>query len=79
MNFTMTTSKKRINITLPDDVDEFLTILAKRDKVPKATKVITLLQAALEFEEDMILSRIADERVESSKGQKFLSHEEFWS
>lgn len=77
MEITMPTQKKRINITLPDDVDEILTILAKRDKVPKATKAISLLQAALEYEEDRILNDIAEER--DTKDAVFLSHEEFWS
>lgn len=79
MIITMPTSKKRINITLPDDVDEFLTIAAKADNVPKATKAVSLLQIALELEEDRVLCEIAEERMKASKGEKFLSHEEVWS
>ena len=68
----MTTLKKRINITLPKEVDKALSALAKRDQVPQATKALHLVETALELEEDYALSKIVEER--DKKGAKFVSH-----
>ena len=77
MNFTtMPTSKKRINVTLSDELDHFLGVLAKQDDVPKATKAVKLIEIALELEEDRVLSKIAEER--DTKDAKYVSHEEAW-
>lgn len=51
--------------------------LAKRDQVPLASKTADLVEAALELEEDSILSAIADARLTSHKG-RWLTHEEVW-
>ncbi len=72
----MPTTKKRLNLTLPKDLEEALRLLAKRDEVPEATKAVELLKGALELEEDRIWDAIASER--EAKGGKFLSHEEVW-
>lgn len=73
----MATSKKRINISLPKDVELVLKVLAKRDNVPTATKAIELIKYAIEIEEDRIWDRLASER--DTKDAKFISHKEFWS
>lgn len=39
----MATSKKRINISVSDAVEEAVATLAKRDRVPQATKAAELL------------------------------------
>ena len=72
----MPTLKKRINITLKDDLAEMLAQLAKLDKVPKATKAAELLEEALELEEDRILDAIANER--EAKGGKLIHFEKVW-
>jgi len=58
----MSTTKSRINITLPDDVKKMLGILAKRDKMPMATKAERLLEMALEIEEDKVWEELASKR-----------------
>ena len=73
----MPTSKKRLNITLPEETRLYLKQLAVKDNVPEATKAAELLQKALEIEEDAYFSKMADLR--AKKGGKFLSHEDFWS
>ncbi len=73
----MPTSKKRLNITLPDETRIYLKKLALKDNVPEATKAAELLQMALEIEEDAYFSKIADLR--AKKGGKTISHETFWS
>jgi len=72
----MATSKKRINISLPRDLEAALFMLAERDDVPPATKAIHLLQIAVETDEDDVLNTIASER--DKKGAKFLDHDEVW-
>lgn len=72
----MTTTKKRINISIRSDVDTALSALAERDNMPVATKAEHLLSIALEIEEDIALDAIADAREGDRK--KFISHAEAW-
>lgn len=62
----MPTSKYRLNVSLPKDVKDALTQIAKRDRVPLATKAADLLELALEIEEDEIFGKIAAEREATS-------------
>jgi hypothetical protein len=73
----MATSKKRINISLPDDIDEALKELAERDNVPQATKAIHLIKIALEIDEDEVWNALASKR--DTKGAKFVSHNDAWA
>ncbi len=73
----MPTLKKRLNMSLPADVDAALAALAERDDMPQATKALHLIKLALEIEEDEIWNAIAEKR--DTKNAKFVSHEEFWS
>ncbi len=72
----MATTKKRINITLSNTVEQALALAAKRDNVPQATKAVGLLQFALELEEDRIWDQVANKR--DSQGAKFVSHAKAW-
>ena len=72
----MATTKRRLNITLSPEVDAMLSHLAKRDRVPEATKASELLSISLALEEDKAFSLLADERL--SKNVKWLSHEDVW-
>ena len=72
----MATLKKRINISLPKDLERALTKLAERDEVPQATKAAHLLAQAIEAEEDVIWDAIA--RGREAKGGRMLSHKEVW-
>ena len=74
---TMATNKKRINISLPKDLELVLEELAERDDVPVATKAIELIKAAIEIDEDEVWNRLAEER--DTPDAKFISHKEFWS
>ena len=58
----MSTTKSRINISLPSEVKEALASLAKRDQVPAATKAEHLLELGLEIEEDEAWDKIAAKR-----------------
>ncbi|MBI2610627.1 hypothetical protein HYW60_01685 [Candidatus Kaiserbacteria bacterium] len=72
----MATSKTRLQITLAPDVGPAIKLLAKRDRVPAATKAAQLLRQAIEMEEDLYLSKIAEER--DVPGAKWLTEKEFW-
>ena len=73
----MATLKKRINISLPDMEERALAILAKRDRVPAATKARELLSLALEIEEDEVWDSLASAR--DTPKARFVSHAKAWS
>ena len=73
----MATTKKRINISLPSNLDIMLSRIAKRDNIPQATKAVYLLGIALEIEEDIVLDKIAGGR--DTKDARFLSHKQAWA
>lgn len=72
----MPTTKARINISLPDEIKEALSKLAKRDRMPEATKAARLLEAALEVEEDLFWNEIARKR--DKKQARFIAHASAW-
>ncbi|KKU81884.1 MAG: hypothetical protein UY07_C0007G0038 [Parcubacteria group bacterium GW2011_GWA1_47_8] len=73
----MSTIKKRINLSIGSDIEKMLSILAKRDSVPQATKATELLRTALEIEEDQVWAQVAGSR--DKKGAHFVSHEKAWA
>jgi len=73
----MTTTKQRINISVSDMEANFLTALARRDQMPRATKVHQLVQQALAIEEDAYLAKVAEER--DVKNIKRVSHDDVWA
>jgi len=76
MEYLMPTSKKRINISLPKDVETALFKLAKRDDLPPATKAIHLIKLAMETDEDDVLDLVESGR--DTEGAKFVDHDKAW-
>jgi len=72
----MPTSKKRINISLPEDIEKMLEVLSSRDDVPQATKALHLIQMAIEIDEDEVWNAIAKKR--DTKKAPFITHEKAW-
>ena len=72
----MPTTKHRINLTISPEIEEVLTILAKRDSTRVSTKALELLKLALEIEEDRALEQIAIAR--DIPGTKYLKMDEVW-
>lgn len=72
----MATLKKRVNISLSKPLEDALGKLAKRDQVPQATKAAELIRIAIEFEEDVVFDRLAEDRFKSMK--KTLTHKKVW-
>ncbi len=73
----MTTTKKRLNISLSLDLENLLKISAEKDRVPQATKAVELLKIALEIEEDAKLGMLVKDRLTTKKSD-FVSHEKAW-
>jgi predicted DNA-binding protein len=73
----MATTKRRLNITLSPEAGELVTLIAKRDRVPEATKVSELVNLSLALEEDMAFATLGDARLKEKK-IKWLSHKDVW-
>jgi len=72
----MATTKTRINITLSDEMREALAELARRERVPQATKAVKLLAVGLELEEDQAWDTLANKR--DIHGARYFSHDKAW-
>ncbi|HET9062543.1 MAG TPA: hypothetical protein VFO62_04570 [Candidatus Binatia bacterium] len=72
----MPTAKKRINITVDDQTYEALERLSAERNQPVAGVSLSLIEQALEYQEDVYFSRVADERL--SRKQKRVSHTNAW-
>lgn len=72
----MATTKRRLNITLAPDVEKLITQIARRDRVPEATKISELLNISLMMEEDRAFSLLGECRLKE-KGKR-LTHAEVW-
>ncbi len=71
----MPTLKKRINLTVGEDMLEALKALQKLRNQPSLSAVIIdLTKEALDLQEDLYLTKIASDR---SK-EETVSHEEIW-
>jgi hypothetical protein len=73
----MATTKRRLNITLSPEVEALISMIAKRDQVPEATKVSELLTISLALEEDKAFSLLGDARLKEKK-TNWLSHKDVW-
>ncbi|MEI6490202.1 MAG: hypothetical protein WCO16_00365 [bacterium] len=69
--------KIRISLSVDKDTNDILSLLAKKEGKPVASKVLDMVEFALECEEDRILGLMAD-KILQENNEPFLSHEEFW-
>ncbi len=72
----MPTAKKRINITLDDEVYTALVELSERRAKSISSVSLSLIEAALERQEDRYFSDSADKRLE--RKEKRVSHAKAW-
>ena len=72
----MPTEKKRIHITLDDETYTALGRLSETRGQSVAGVGLSLIEQALEFQEDLHFSRIADERREAR--DKRIAHDKAW-
>ena len=73
----MPTTKKRINITVDDRIYEAMQRLSNERDQSVAGVGLSLIEEALEYQEDLYFSRVADARL--SKKQKRIPHEKVWA
>ena len=73
----MTTTKKRVNVSLSAPLENLVAKLAKGNQVPQATKAAELIRIGVEIEEDEYFDIIASNR--DKKGVKFVSHKKAWA
>jgi len=72
----MPTNKKRLNLSLPKDMEMHLFALAKAEGVTPGKMALELLEMALEIEEDTYFAKKAEER--AKKKNRLIPHEEAW-
>ena len=72
----MPTTKKRINITVDDDVYKALERLSGKRDQSVAGVGLSLIEEALAYQEDLHFSRVADDRI--AKKQKRIPHDKAW-
>jgi predicted DNA-binding protein len=72
----MPTAKKRINITVTDEVYDALGRLANERGQPVAGVGASLIEEALEYQEDVYFSRVADQRL--GRKEKHIDHRKAW-
>ena len=71
----MPTAKKRINLSVDDELYEELEELQKLRNAPSLSSIVLeLTKEALELQEDLYFAKVAQER----EKEKELSHEEVW-
>ncbi|NOY64617.1 MAG: ribbon-helix-helix protein, CopG family [Nitrospirae bacterium] len=74
----MPAKNPRINVVLEESLYKSIEHLAKRDGVSLSMKVRDLVKEALEIEEDIALSRFAEEREKTFRKTRALKHNEVW-
>lgn len=70
----MPTKNPRINVALEKPLYKIVEKLAARDHVSLSLKVKELIREALEFSEDVMLTKIAEHREKSFSRKKALTH-----
>lgn len=74
----MPTKNPRINVLLEEPIYESVEYLAKKDNISLSLKVRDLVKEALEIEEDIALSKLAEKREKTFKKSAALKHSEVW-
>jgi hypothetical protein len=72
----MPTTKRRINITVDDDIYKALERLSGQRDESVAGVGLSLIEEALEYQEDLHFSRVADDRIANK--QKRVAHDKAW-
>jgi len=73
----MATTNPRLNITIPKEIADILNKKAVRNKTPLSKVALELLLSAIERDEDVYFSKIAEGREKSNK--KWISHNKAWA
>jgi len=74
----MPAKNPRVNVVLERPLYDAVRRLAKRDRISVSSKVRDLVGRALETEEDLALSAIAESRTQTFNRRRALSHQQVW-
>jgi len=72
----MPTVKKRINLTVEDELFESLKQIAKNENSSVSSVSYALLERALELKEDNYFSKVGEDRL--NKKSNRISHKDIW-
>ena len=72
----MNIENSRIHITLKPETHNLLGEVAKKSSESLSVTAASLIERALELEEDAMLSQYGDERLKNTK--KWIKHQEAW-
>ncbi len=72
----MATTKRRIPVTLPLDLESILENFSRKNKISLSQSINIFLREGLENAEDNYLGALADDL--GTRTKKFESHEAFW-
>jgi predicted DNA-binding protein len=72
----MPTSKRRLNITVDDETYDVLERLSAKRRQSVSGVGLSLIEEALEYQEDLHFSRIADERL--GRKERRMAHDKAW-
>jgi hypothetical protein len=74
----MTTTKTRINVTLPTQFEIVLNAAVAGSNAPsKSAKLLEWAQMGMELDEELAFAQMFEERRKNASGKR-ISHEEFW-
>lgn len=74
----MPAKNPRLNVVFEKPLYKAIERLARRDGVSLSLKVRDLVKEALEIEEDIALTDLAETREKSFDAKKALKHDEIW-
>jgi len=74
----MPTNKPRINVALEKRLYQAVNYLSRVRGVSMSSIIRTLLDEALELQEDIVLSEFADKREKTLSADKTMTHDEVW-
>ncbi len=74
----MAAKNPRINVVLEKPLFHAIERLADREGISLSLKVRDLVKEALEMEEDVALSALAEKRERTFKKERALKHDEVW-
>lgn len=74
----MPAKNPRVNVVLEKPLYRNIEYLAKRDGVSLSLKVRDLIKEAMEIEEDIVLSVLAEKREKTFRKSTALKHDEVW-
>lgn len=72
----MPTERPRVQVTLDNDTNALLSILADQNEQSISATAADLIREALELHEDIALSKLSDERI--SETTKWHNHDDAW-